>query len=489
MLEINGQAWNLAQIVRVARHGESVKLGPSVVAGIEHSRRLLFQLIEQGRAIYGVTTGVGALCTKRVTPAEACKLSYNTIVSHACGVGEPLRQEQVRAIMMCAVLNFSQGHSGVRLELVQALVDLLNRNLTPWVPSQGSMGSLTHMAHIGLALMGLDSTCPAEPLELAEKEGLALVNGTVSKTGLGSLVLHDALALSRWADLSANMSFQALRATTVALDERVHASRPHPGQVKVAENLRRLLADSELALSNREYRVQDALSLRAIPQVHGAVRDQLANVRRAFEIEFNSCTDNPTLFDSPDGPVLLNANNAHGGPLGFGLDMVAIAIADLAGIAERRIDRMVNHHVSELPDYLVEGSGLNSGFMIPQYVAASLVAENKALAYPLSVDSIPTTSLQEDHWSMATPSALKAGRLLANAQKVIAIELLTAAQALEFHRPKSFGAATEALLAKIRGKVRPWREDRIFYPDLHALIEEVEKGAWLAEIEAAFGPL
>ncbi|HEY4000608.1 MAG TPA: histidine ammonia-lyase, partial [Candidatus Xenobia bacterium] len=473
---------NLGEVVQVARHRVPLSLGPETVARIQASRRMLEELIAGGVAMYGVTTGVGELSKVRVGPEHASTLSANIVMSHACGVGEPLRDEQVRAIMVCAVLNWSQGRSGVRLALAQRLVDLLNHDVVPYVPSQGGMGSLTHMAHIGLVAMGLGEVLgrrPAAerladaglaPLALAEKEGLSLVNGTVSKTGLASLALHDARRLAVWADVAGAMSFEALKGVPTAFDPRIHAARPHPGQSHVARNLLALIADSEIVAKYRHERVQDALSLRCMPQVHGAIRDQIEAASHTCEIEMNSATDNPLLFDGQ----ALSGCNAHGEPMALSTDALAMAVADLANISERRIDRLVNHHVSDLPAFLVRGNGLSSGFMIPQYVAAALVAENKVLGHPMSVDSIPTTALQEDHWSMGTGSALKAGRVVHNAQKVVAIEVLTAAQALEFHRPLLPGQGTRAMQAEVRQHIPPWDEDRIFYPDMEKVIFAVE---------------
>jgi histidine ammonia-lyase len=497
-MRIDRFAIPLADVVKVARHGDSVDMSADVEHVVATSRQLLLRLIEQGRPIYGVTTGVGALARTPVPSEQACLLSQRIILSHACGVGAPLEDEQVRAIMVAAILNFTQGYSGVRPELVRTLMEMLNRHVTPLVPSQGGMGSLTHMAHVGLVMLGLGEArmqgriMPGDEamraagvptLELVEKEGLSLVNGTPSKTGLGALIMHDAEALSRWADVAGAMSFEALRGTVKAFDDRVHKVRPHAGQIAVAAHLLRLLAGSEIAERYKDYRVQDALSLRAMPQVHGACRDVIERAHAVTTTEINSATDNPLLFEAEAGGVVLSACNAHGEPMALAFDQLCVALTELASISERRIDRMVNQHVSELPPFLVKDSGSNSGFMIPQYVAASLVSENKVLSHPAAADSIPTTSLQEDHWSMGTPAALKAARALRNAQKVIAIEILTAAQALEFHQPARFGAGTQFIYDRVRAVVPPWEDDRVFYPDLHKIIAAVEAGEWLAELE------
>ncbi len=490
------------QVVDVARHRHPLSVPPEVAQAVARSRRLLEGLIAGGTRMYGVTTGVGALSQTPVSPAQACRLSENIIMSHACGVGDPLSEEQVRAIMACAVANFGQGRSGVRPALVETLVAMLNAGVTPRVPRQGGMGSLTHMAHVGLVLFGLGeawfggrlvsgreamTAAGIALLPLAEKEGLSLVNGTVSKTGLASLILYDARRLACWADVAGAASFEALRGVPAAFDPRIHEARPHPGQVRVARNLLALTRESELL--DQGQRLQDALSLRAMPQVHGACRDQIEHAVTVVTRELNAATDNPLLFEEAGGPgVALSGCNAHGEPIALVLDSVCVALTELSSISERRTDRLVNHHVSGLPPFLVRGSGLSSGFMIPQYVSASLVAENKVLSHPISVDSIPTTALQEDHWSMGTPGALKAHQVLLNAWKVVAIELLTACQALEF-RPGRMGRGTRAAYEAVRSQVARWDEDRVFYPDLDAVIGGVTGEAWLRQVETAAGSL
>jgi histidine ammonia-lyase len=501
---IDATPLSLDDVVQVARHGERVSLGKAATARVRRSRELLESLLSQDTPIYGVTTGVGELSKTRVSRDAAARLSLNIVLSHACGVGEPLSTPQVRAIMLAAAVNFARGHSGVRIELVQALLDLLNHDVVPWVPGQGGMGSLTHMAHVGLALVGQGpvyhsgqlTTAPAAldavglaPLSLVEKEGLSLVNGTVSKTGLAALTLVDARRLAAWCDVVGAMSFEALRGVPFAFDARLHEARPHPGQTRVAANLLRLIQDSDIVARYQHDRVQDALSLRAMPQVHGACRDSIEHAVNVATTELNSATDNPLIFERDGKAEVRSGCNAHGEPMALALEALGVALAELANISERRTDRLVNHYVSGLPAFLVQNSGVSSGFMIPQYVAASLVAENKVLAHPLAVDSIPTTALQEDHWSMGTPAALKAQQILRNAQKVVAIELLTACQALEFHRPLQPGLGTRTIFDAVRQVIPAWEEDRVFYPDLHRVIAEVEDGAWLRLVEGVVGPL
>jgi histidine ammonia-lyase len=501
---IGGRTIRIEDVAAVARKGLKVELAEEVKAKINKCRSHVERFVEEQRPIYGITTGLGELCKVRLTPDEAAKLSKNVIMSHACGVGEPLKADQVRAIMFAAVINFSQGYSGIRLETVETLVQMLNKDVTPWVPSQGSVGYLTHMAHISLVAIGLGEAyyngrqlagaeamkeAGIKTLELKEKEGLSLVNGTVCMSGISALAIFDCLQLAKWADTAGAMSFEALKGTYYAFDERIHRVRPFQGQWQVADNLRRLIASSEISEQSKDRRIQDALSIRSIPQVHGACRDKIMHAVEIVELELNSATDNPLIFDDGEDGISISACNAHGEPLALTMDMTAIAVAELANISERRIDRLVNPHTSELPAFLVEKGGLNSGFMITQYVAASLVAENKVLSHPISVDSIPTSAFQEDHVSMGTPAALKAVQVIRNAFKVIAIELLTAAQALEFHKPLKYGAGTEIAYELIRNHVPKWTEDRVFYPDLQKMFALIENDESIRIIEENIGLL
>ncbi|MBP1995179.1 histidine ammonia-lyase [Paenibacillus eucommiae] len=502
---IDERQMTIADLVAVARNGETVEISERAAFKINESRQWVDNL-DEDTVVYGINTGIGDLCKSRISPEQAATLSRNIIMSHACGVGEPLARDQVRSIQFAAVLNFCQGHSGVSLETVQVLVEMLNKQVTPWVPSQGSVGYLTHMAHIALVTIGLGQAyyqgrlMPGDEamklasiplLNLKAKEGLSLVNGTVCMTGISALVLYDAIQLAKWADIAGTMSFEALKGTYYAFDKRVHQARPYKGQMKVANNLLRLMEGSEIAETYKDYRVQDALSIRSMPQIHGACRDKLDHALEILSIEINSATDNPLIFADHDGDggTAISACNAHGEPLALTMDMLAIAVSELASVSERRIDRLVNPHVSELPAFLVARSGVNSGFMIPQYVAASLVAENKVLSHPISVDSIPTSAFQEDHVSMGTPAALKAAQVVRNSQKVLAIELLAAAQALEFHKPLQFGKGTRLMHEWIRSVIPAWVEDRVFYQDLHQMISIVEDPSWVNRLEERVGEL
>jgi histidine ammonia-lyase len=381
-------------------------------------------------------------------------------------------------------------------------VALLNLNLIPVVPSRGSVGYLTHMAHIGLPLAGLwqlrangvvRDAQPAladaglAPLTPAAKDGLSLVNGTPCMTGLLCVALARAARLQKWADIVAAMSFEALRGQTAAFDSNVLALKPHAGAQAVGRNLRALLAGSELLHAAQGMRLQDALSLRAIPQVHGASRDQVAHVAGQVNIELASATDNPLVLGTPDDYRVMSQANPHGQSLAFAADLLTIAQAELGGIAERRIDRLVNPLVSGLPAFLVENSGVNSGLMIVQYVAASLVAENKVLSQPMVVDNYVTSALQEDHLSLATPAALKALQVIENSERILALEYLTAGQALSFHAPASLAAGTRAALALLRERVDVYVEDRILAPDIAAVTAIIQDEQGIRHIEALLG--
>lgn len=501
---IDGNQKTIENVVAVARNGSKVKLSEGIKEKISKCRLLVEKFVAEERVVYGITTGLGELCKVSVPANQLSKLSRNIIMSHACGMGDPLPNDQVRAIMFSAILNFSHGHSGVRIETVETLVNMLNHGVTPFVPSQGSVGYLTHMAHISLVMIGLGEAsyngqlysgreameqAGIDTLRLEAKEGLSLVNGTVCMTGISALVIYDAVQLVKWADITGAMSFEALKGTKYAFDKRINDLRPYKGQSKVANNLLLLLEESEIVEKYKDYRVQDALSLRAMPQVHGACRDKIEHAQEIISIELNAATDNPLIFETEAGGISISACNAHGEPLAQTMDSLAIAVSALGNISERRIDRLVNPHVSELPAFLVENSGLNTGFMIPQYVAASLVAENKVLSHPISVDSIPMSAYQEDHVSMGTPAALKASQVVSNVQKVVSIELLTATQALEFHHPLQFGVGTSLIYKLVRKQIPAWTEDRVFYPDLQKTNKIVEESQWIDLVEQQIGML
>jgi histidine ammonia-lyase len=451
------------------------------------------QKASAGEVVYGVTTGFGKFADVVISPEQTRTLQQNLIASHAVGVGEGFSKEVVRAMLLLRANALAKGHSGLRLCVVQRLVDFLNLHLHPVVPQQGSLGAsgdLAPLAHVALALvgegqiMGPNGPRPARelleehdlpPLVLEAKEGLALINGTQAMTAQGALTLAAAARLTRAAEAAAALSFQALRGIPQAFDERIQAVRPHQGQRRTAQRLRALLEDSRMTTRPGELRVQDAYSLRCLPQVIGAVRQALDHTRQVLEIELNSATDNPLIFEA-DGAVI-SAGNFHGQPVAMVLDYLALALAELASIAERRIERLVNPQLSEgLPPFLTRQGGLNSGMMLLQYTAAALVSENKSLAHPASVDSIPSSANQEDHVSMGTISARKTQRIYENTARVIAIELLCAAQAVEFRTSdpgRDLSRPTQGVFEAVRELSPRLERDR-------PLSEDIERVAgWL----------
>ncbi|MDH2067243.1 histidine ammonia-lyase [Pantoea sp. GD03673] len=477
------------ELVQVARYGASLTLSDSAWQRIAQSREIVGNIVASGQVAYGINTGLGALCNITLSEDELGQLSRNTLMSHACGVGPVLSKPEARAILCAAIANYSHGKSGVSVALVQQLLALLNRQITPQVPSQGSVGYLTHMAHIGLALTGLGEVewqgeiMPAQqalagaglaPYRPGAKEGLSLVNGTPCMTGLACLALDDAGRLLDWADVTGAMSFEALRGQLVAFDPEVLALKASPGIQHSGERLRQLLRDSPLLNASTGIRTQDALSLRSMPQVHGACRDQFDHAARQVETELNACTDNPLILGTVQKWRVVSQSNPHGESVAMACDLLAIALAELGSIAERRLDRLVNPLVSGLPPFLVAEPGVNSGMMIAQYVAASLCAENRQLAQPAVLDNYVTSGLQEDHLSLGTGSALKLLKLVSNVDHIIAIEYLLAAQALEFHGESQLAAGTRRAWQLIRQVVERWQQDRWLAPDIARAVAQIK---------------
>lgn len=484
-------------IAAVARRGARLELAPLVWARIDNAQAIVRHIVESGERAYGVNTGLGALCNVSLQGEQLAALSRNTLLSHACGVGPALPDEQTRAIICAAIANYSHGKSGIQRGVVAALLALLNRGITPQVPSQGSVGYLTHMAHVGVCLLGIGKVSyrgqivdaaqalaaeGLEPVQLGAKDGLCLVNGTPCMTGLASLALDDATRLLRWADVIGAMSFEALRGQIAAFDAEIIALKPHPGMQVVGENLRALLDGSEVIASSKGIRTQDALSIRSIPQVHGAARDQLAHAARQIEAELNGANDNPLLLGTPDNFRVMSQANPHGQSVAMAADLLAIAMAEIGSIAERRLDRLVNPHVSGLPAFLVSNPGVNSGMMIAQYVAASLCAQNRQLAQPAVLDNYVTSGLQEDHLSLGTNAALKLHQVLENCTQVLAIEYLLAAQAFEFLKTQRFGAGTDAAWHLLREAVPAYLEDRWLAPDIARAAELLKQPQLLQRV-------
>jgi histidine ammonia-lyase len=468
----------------------------------ENQARTAVEGIVKGNKVsYAITTGVGKLSDVRIAPDQIRELQVNLVRSHAVGVGDSLPGPETRAMMLLRANSLSKGHSGVRAIVIDTICELLNRSVTPFVPSQGSVGAsgdLAPLAHLALVLIG-EGECIIDkgdrvpttnafkkaeitPLALEAKEAISLINGTQAMLGIGTLALLAAETLADSADVIGSMTLDALRGTDVAFDERIHRARPHAGQIASAANLRKMLEGSEIRESHRECgRVQDAYSLRCMPQVHGAVRDTLAYCRSIFEVEANSAVDNPLVFIDPDRVEIgvharsehatsqaevLSGGNFHGEPLAFALDFLAIALSALAGISERRIERLVNPALNEgLPPFLAPGAGLNSGFMMPQVTAAALVSENKVLAHPASVDSITTSGNKEDYVSMGMTAAIKLKRVVDNTRNVLAIEAMAAAQALDFIAPLKTGPRGRKAHEAIRSVCATMDKDRVMYQD------------------------
>lgn len=479
-------------VVQVARHNAELTLSASAWQRIAQGREIVEQIVTTGHIAYGINTGLGALCNISLPEEQLSQLSRNTLLSHACGVGPLLAREQVRAILCAAIANYSHGKSGVSVALVQHLLALLNQQVTPQVPSQGSVGYLSHMAHIGLALIGVGDVeyqqqiMPAEQaLALAgsrpycpgAKEGLSLVNGTPCMTGLSCLALDDAARLLDWADITGAMSFEALRGQLVAFDAEVIALKASQGMQVSGRRLRQLLSDSPLLVKSVGIRTQDALSLRSMPQVHGASRDQFTHATHQVDTELNACTDNPLVLGTVDNWRVVSQANPHGESVAMAADLLAIAMAEVGSIAERRLDRLVNPLVSGLPAFLVARPGVNSGMMIAQYVAASLCAENRQLAQPAVLDNYVTSGLQEDHLSLGTGAALKLLKLVGNVWQILAIEYLLAAQALDFHGEAELAEGTKQALRRLRAVVANWQEDRWLAPEIAKAVEVMKNGA------------
>jgi histidine ammonia-lyase len=493
MISLDGSRLTFLEFQRITQSDEPVQIAPEALPGMVHARAVVERLASGDAPVYAVNTGVGLLADVRVPPEELEQLQRNVIRSHACGVGTPLARDEVRGMMLIRANVLAKGFSGIRPVVAERLCDLLNHGVTPVVPSQGSVGAsgdLAPLAHIALVLIGEGEAefkserlpggealrrAGIEPIVLASKEGISLVNGTQAMLSMGGLQLLDAETLTESADLICAMTIDGLRGTPRAFDPRIHQIRPFPGQVQSAANLARYLEGSEIRESHITCRrVQDAYSLRCAPQVHGAVRDALATARRAFEIELNSVTDNPLVIDEE----IFSGGNFHGEPLALQLDAMAVALTVLGGISERRIDRLVNPSLNEeLPPFLANHAGLESGFMMLQVTAAALVAENRVLASPASTGSITTSGNKEDFVSMGMTSALKLKQVTRNTSLVLAIELLTATRALDCLRPLASSRIIEQVRAALAKISAPWTADRSLSADIEAASAWIQSGA------------
>ncbi len=483
-IQIDGRSLGLEDFSAVVRDGARVSLADDARRRVRAARATIERATESGQAVYGVNTGFGNLANVRIASADLAMLQERLVLSHAAGMGEPLSEITVRGMLLLRANTLARGHSGVREQIVDRLLEFLARSLHPVVPSRGSVGAsgdLAPLAHLALPLIGRGEAwyrgrrLPAAealqaaglaPLVLAPREGLGLINGTQAMTSLVALAALAARRLVRTADLVGALTADALRGTDAAFDARIHATRPYAGQRASAANLWRLLQGSAIRESHRvgDVRIQDPYSLRCMPQVHGAVRDVLADVETKLAVEMNAATDNPLIFGEDD--AALSGGNFHGEPMAFAADFLAIALAELGSISERRLEKLTNDAFSGLPPFLVEHAGLNSGFMMAQVTAASLVAENKVLAHPASVDSIPTSADKEDHVSMGMTAALKLQEVAANVQRILAVELTAAAQGIDLLRPLRTSPALERLHGRVRERIARWDEDREMAPDL-----------------------
>ena len=502
-----GEPLSLEDVVEVAS-GAEVELGAGALGRIGAARDVIERAVASNATVYGVTTGFGSLANERIEPEQADALQLGIVRSHATAVGPPLSREEARAMLLLRAHVLALGHSGVRAEVVERMVEMLNRDLVPVVPEQGSLGAsgdLAPLANLALPLVGRGELLvdgepkPAaevmrsaglEPLELKAKEGLALVNGTQGMLAIGILAVSRAERLVRTADVTASMSVEAALGSDRVFDERLTALRPHPGVVASASNLRRLLEGSAIVASHRDstHLVQDAYSLRCSPQVNGATREVLRFVRGVLEVEANAVSDNPIVF--PEDDEVLSGGNFHGQPVAVALDALAAATVPLASISERRLYRLLDPARNNgLPAFLVPDSGLNSGYMLVQYTAASLVSECKTLAHPASVDSIGSSAGQEDHVSMGMTAARHAREIVANAEVVVALEAMVAAQALDLRAPLLPGAATGAARAAVRAVVPFLERDRELGPDIRAVVELLRDGGLVAAAEREAGPL
>jgi histidine ammonia-lyase len=507
-----GRSISLLELEEVARARRPVALCPEARERVAASRRAIDAIIaagDRGPAVYGVNTGFGALAETRIQEGDVRALQRNLVRSHACGVGPDLGEAEVRAMMLLRAQVIALGYSGVRVEIVDALLAMLNANVCPRIPSQGSVGAsgdLAPLAHLALALIGEGEATFAgrkmsggealaaaglAPVELAAKEGLSLINGTQYMTAIGALALCDGARLATAADIAGAVSLEALKGSKRPFDERLMHVRPHPGQEACAGNLRALLTESEIMESHVNCgKVQDPYSLRCMPQVHGATRDALAWASEVVAREVNSVTDNPTVFLREDGADLISGGNFHGQPVAIALDLAAIAVAELADISERRVEQLVNPALSSgLTPFLARDSGLHSGFMIAQVASASLVSENKVLCHPASVDSIPSSAGREDHVSMGSISAKKLAQIVANVTSSLAIEVLTAAQGVDQRRPLEASKGVSAAHAAVRRVVTELGDDRPLYPDIAAVAGLILSGELIRAAEEAVGPL
>jgi histidine ammonia-lyase len=506
MILLDGNSLSLEDVIKVARSYEEVQLSDQGREQIIASRRIVDKIMEAEKPVYGISTGFGDFSTIFISKDEREKLQRNLILSHATGVGEHLSEDVVRSAMVLRANSLAKGYSGIRLSTVEMLLNLLNNRISPAIPAKGSVGAsgdLAPLSHMVLVMLGEGEAylngqlltgaealkaCGLEPIVLSGKEGLALINGTQIMTAIGTIAWHDAVNLMKAADIAAALSVEALRGTRSAFDSRISQVRAHHGQIATTENMLRLTSRSAIIASHINCRkVQDAYSLRCVPQVHGASKDALRRAEETLTIEINAATDNPLIM--PDTGEAISGGNFHGQPIALVMDYLKLAIAELGNISERRTNRLLDVHLSELPPFLTAFPGVDSGLMITQYVAAALVSENKVLVHPASADSIPTSANQEDHVSMGTIAARQAREILDNVCNVIAIEMLSAVQGIDFLAPLTPGDGTAKAHQTIRSVVPHLDEDRVPAPDIKKIHDLIAGGRLVEEVETVVGIL
>lgn len=500
---INGENLTLEEVVKVAREYAEVEIDENAIEKIKASRKVVDDIVKEERVVYGVNTGFGSLSKVSISKEDTVQLQENLIRTHAVGFGDPLEEDEVRAIMLIRVNSLIKGVSAIRMETIEKLLEMLNKNVIPYIPSKGSLGAsgdLAPLSHMVLPLLGLGyafydgevyegaeamEKAGIEPMSLAAKEGLALINGTTVMAGIGALALNDAMDLLKLADIAGALSLEAHRGIIDAFYEDLHTIRPHKGNLATAKNIRELTKESTYITHTAEIRVQDAYSLRCMPQVHGANKDSIEFVKGRVDIELNSATDNPIIFE--DGQVI-SGGNFHGENLAQAFDLLGIAAAEIGNISERRVERLVNSQLSDFPSFLVKNPGLNSGFMIAQYSTAALVSENKVLAHPASVDSITSCENQEDFVSMGTIAARKAKDIIHNSRRVVATEIMAACQAIDFRKDEGFqlGVGTQAVYDLVRENIDFLENDKDveLYDELETATDLLEDGSILDVVES-----
>ncbi|ADK15206.1 MULTISPECIES: histidine ammonia-lyase [Clostridium] len=497
-INLNGENLTIEDIINVAYNGYKVSATEEAKEKIKKSRKVVDGIVERNDTKYGITTGFGKFSDVTISGEECKTLQKNLIMSHSCGAGRKFPKEVVRTIMLLRANNLVKGYSGIRLSVFETLLDMLNKGVHPCIPEKGSLGAsgdLAPLAHMVLPMLGEGEAefqgeiLPGKEamekagiatVELVAKEGLALINGTQVMTAVGSLALYKAINLLKVSDITAALTIEALRGVRDAFDLRTHMLRPHAGQIQTAKNINALTEGSSFMTNQGDLRVQDAYTLRCVPQVHGASKDAVNYVKNKVEIEINSVTDNPIIFDNAD---VISGGNFHGQPMALSFDFLGIAMSEVANISERRLERLVNYQLNDLPPFLAKNGGLNSGFMITQYAAAALVSENKVLAHPASVDSISSSANQEDHVSMGTIAARKSLAIVNNATRVVATELMAACQAIDFRDGLKLGKGTQEAYNVVRNKVSFIEKDKIMYKELEKCDELITSGELLKAVE------